>query len=406
MGKAPAAAARRFSEWRYGMFIHFGLFSIMGRHEWAMCYERIPFEEYRPLIDRFDPKPGCVRRWLELAKEAGMRYACLTTRHHEGFCLFDSAQTDFQVMHSPAGRDLVAEYVEACRDLDLGVGLYYSVADWGDKGFVAGPIADPGGWQRFVDVAHAQLEELMTSYGEISYLFYDGCPPPESWGAAEINEKIRGWQPDILISDRCSLDEDVKSAEGFTIGDPGKLWESCITSNKSWGFNYGDTCWKHARELVELLQVCAHNGGNLLFNIGPDGSGEVPAPAVELLREAGAWVQRNGEAIFGTDAHPFNYADQKLSTAKGNTAYLPLHYYHGRESTIAGIANRVLGARILGTDQPVAFRQEGARVFLDGLPEAAPDPLLTVIALDLDGAPAAIPHPLMGKAKYEEVQEA
>ncbi|MBI4024433.1 MAG: alpha-L-fucosidase, partial [Verrucomicrobia bacterium] len=243
-GKAPEKFIRWFREARYGMFIHFGLYSILGRHEWALCYERIPFEEYRKLARRFNPKHLDVRAWADLARKSGMRYACLTTRHHEGFALFDTQASDFNSVNSPARRDLVREYVEACRNTGLGVGLYYSVADWGDPGFLAGPRRDPKAWKRFVRIVHEQLRELMTRYGRVDYLFYDGCPPPKTWGCATINAEIRRLQPHILISSRCGLDEDVISAEGHTISDPGKLWESCLTTNSSWGYNYGDDDWK------------------------------------------------------------------------------------------------------------------------------------------------------------------
>jgi alpha-L-fucosidase len=170
--KAPAAAVARFARMRYGLFIHFGLYSLIGRHEWAMCYERIPPEEYRKLANRFNPTNLDVSDWVRQAKDWGMRYICFTTRHHDGFALFDSQVSSFNAVRSPLGRDLVREYVNACREAGLGVGLYYSIADWGDPGFIAGPGKDPVGWEKFVDVAHRQLEELMTHYGKIDYLFY------------------------------------------------------------------------------------------------------------------------------------------------------------------------------------------------------------------------------------------
>jgi len=182
MGKAPETSRSWFREARFGLFIHYGLFSLLGRHEWALSYERIPFDEYRTLINRFNPERLDMREWVRLARDAGMRYLCLTTRHHEGFALFETAASAFSSVRSPAGRDLIREYVDACREVDMGVGLYYSVADWGDPGFVAGPQRDAEGWRRFVDVAHTQLRELMTNYGEIQYLFYDGCPPPRFVG--------------------------------------------------------------------------------------------------------------------------------------------------------------------------------------------------------------------------------
>lgn len=397
--KAPEKSLRWFREARYGMFIHFGLYSSMGRGEWALCIDRIPFEEYRKLALRFNPRNLRIADWVGLAQKNGMRYMCLTTRHHEGFALFDTKASDFNSVNSPAKRDLVREYVDACRKARMGVGLYYSVADWGDPSFVAGPREDPKGWKRFVRVVHEQLRELMSNYGKVDYLFYDGCPSDASfWGGAEINAEIRRLQPDILISDRCGLNEDVQSAEGHIIGDPGKSWETCMTHNNSWGWNANDSAWKTTREIIIQLMTCAHNGGNYLLNVGPDGSGCIPAKSVRMLNQVGKWLERNGEAIYGTDPHPFNYADLKLSTARGTTAYIPFVLYYGPQTMVAGVGNRVKKVRILTTGRSVRFKQQGNRVFLTGLPVANPDPFLTVLAFELDGKPRGVPNPLLDNA--------
>lgn len=388
-----------FRQARYGMFIHYGLYSLLGRHEWVMCYERIPFTEYRKLAERFSPETLDMNRWAETARDSGMRYMCLTTRHHEGFALFDTKASDFNSVRT-CGRDLVKEYVEACRRHNLRVGLYYSVADWGDNGFLAGPKKDPSGWKRFVDTAHKQLAELMSNYGKIDYLFYDGCPPPETWGCREINKEIRRLQPDILISDRCGLEEDVRSAEQYTIADPGRLWESCMTMNQSWGYNYGDRNWKTPVEVVRTLLTCAHNGGNLLLNVGPRFDGTIQQEAMEILQVVGEWLKRNGEAVYGTEPHPFDYADMKLSTSKGNIAYIPLHHYHGPETTVAGLGNRIKSVTILSTGEKIDYRQDGNRVFITGLPEKPPDLLFTVLKMELDGKPRGVPSPLTAKDKY------
>ncbi|MDD5706932.1 MAG: alpha-L-fucosidase [Kiritimatiellae bacterium] len=402
--KAPAQAIRRFVENRYGMFIHFGLYSVYGRHEWAMCYERIPKAQYRQVAKRFKPREGCAREWVKLAKSVGMRYACLTTRHCEGYSLFDSPANPFNAVRTGPRRDLVREFVEACRENGIRPCLYYSVADWGDPGFVAGPKDDPKGWKRFIGVVHAELKTLMTNYGEIDYLFYDACPPdPKVWGVAELNAEIRHLQPNILISDRCCLNEDVASAEQHTMSSPGKPWECCLTMNESWGYNSTDEDWKTPRELVKTLLICIHNDGNLLLNVGPQADGTVPARSVRDLKAAWRWISRNKELVYGTKGNPFNYADQKLSAYRGHTAYVPLHFYHGPDTVVAGIGNKVRSARVLGAGQAVRFRQKNGRVSLIGLPARMPDKPFTVIALELDGPPHGIPHPLLGqgRAKYD-----
>jgi alpha-L-fucosidase len=221
-----------------------------------------------------------------------------------------------------------------------------------------------------------------------------------TWRAAEINAEIRRLQPDILISSRCGLDEDVISAEGHVISDPGSLWECCLTTNKSWGWNSADNEWKTPREAIMTFMTCLHNGGNFLLNIGPDSEGKVPLPAVELLDAVGGWVTRNSEAIFGSTPHPLNYADQKLSTGKGETVYVPLHFYYGPETVVAGIGNKVQSVTLLGPGASVAFEQIGDRLFLWGLPEEPWDAYLPIIVIKLLGEPLGIPTPLIAAAKY------
>jgi alpha-L-fucosidase len=325
---------------------------------------------------------------------------CLTARHHDGFSLWPTSTDD---CHSGAllGRDIVGEYVTACRAAGLRVGIYYSVLDWSDPRCVAGPKGDRAGWDEFIGDCRTELVELMTGYGQVDYLFYDGCPPVNVWDAVGINAEIRCLQPGILISSRCGLPEDVDSAEQQTMSDPGKLWESCITANLSWGYNTGDPEWKTARQVIYTLLTCAHNGGNLLFNMGPDGRGHIPPEGQRLLREVGEWLERNGEAVYGTDPHPFDYQDQRFSTSRGHTAYFALNHFFGPQTMLISIANEVERVRVLGTGQEVAFRQEGPRLFLDGLPEEPPDPVMPMIAVELDGPPRAVPHPLLDLSRYD-----
>jgi alpha-L-fucosidase len=386
-----APAVERFRNNRFGMFIHYGLYSLLNRREWAMYYERIPVPEYRKLADQFKPDGLNLDSWLELAKQTGMKYACLTTRHHDGFCLFDTAETEFNSVKTAARRDLVREFVDSCRRHDIRPTLYYSVADWSDPGYTAGPRDNPEGWERYVQTAHNQLKELMSNYGPIDYLFYDGCPPPDAWRAAEINQELRQLQPELLISDRCQLDEDVASSENHLRAHP-KTWECCMTTNESWGCNYGDIHRKTPYILVKALANCMHNGGNLMLNLGPLPDGSIHPEDRELFEAIGGWIARNQEAVYGTTPAPFNKHDYKLSCAKGNTAYIAFHFYHGPETIVCGIGNQVQKIRLLCTGEEIAFRQEGDRVFMTGLPEQWPD-IMPVVALDLDGPPVGIPNP-------------
>lgn len=397
--KAPSAAIERFRNNRFGMFIHYGLYSLLNRREWAMYYERIPVAEYRKLAEQFHPETLDVADWVKLAKETGAKYICLTTRHHEGFCLFDTALTDFNSVKTAAKRDFVREFVDACRAQDIRPALYYSVADWSDAGYTGGPEKSPVEWRRYVETALAQLRELMSNYGVIDYLFYDGCPDPADWGAKEINAELRKLQPDLLISDRCQLDEDVASSENHT-GSHNKPWECCMSTNNSWGCNYGDIYWKRASDIVNTLATCMHNGGNFLLNMGPLADGSVQHKDRILFEEVGGWVERNKEAVFGTLPNPFNFCDQKLSCYCGTIAYTAYYFWHGPETVIAGVGNQVKRVRLLATGEQIVFRQSGARVMLVGLPEMRPD-ILPVIAMELDGAPRGVENPFKcGTAKF------
>ncbi|MEI8248359.1 MAG: alpha-L-fucosidase [Lentisphaerota bacterium] len=391
--KAPVDAAERFGEWRYGMFIHYGLYSIIGRGEWVMCRERIPFEEYSKLADKFKPSANCAQEWIALAKRSGMKYACLTARHHDGFCLFDTASTDYNSVKTATGRDIVREYVAACLESGLGVGIYYSVGSWEDPGFIAGPTAAKQ-WAEFVARDHAQLKELMSNYGKIDYLFYDGCPPPETWDAAGINAEIRKLQPDILISERCGTNEDVASSENHSGGHPGKLWESCYTLNDSWGYNRFDNNLKTSEEVIVLLTSLAHNGGNLLLNVGPMPDGAIQAEAVFVMEKAGEWLNLNGDAVYGTNPHPFDYIDQEISTAKRNYIYIVLQSDFGPERKICGIGNKVSSIKLLNSGQEISFQQQHDKIFIEGLEYKKTAELPRVLCLDIEGEPQGIPNPL------------
>ena len=390
--KAPEEAVKRFRDARFGMFIHYGLYSLMNRREWAMYLERIPVAEYRKLMGRFNPENLDVSSWIRLAKDSGMKYACLTTRHHDGFCLFKTAETSFNSYESPAHRDLVREFVDACRAHDILPTLYYSVADWSDPGYTAGPTQNPEGWERFVKIVHAQLKELMSNYGPIGYLFYDGCPPAASWRAEELHCELRRLQPEMLISDRCRLDEDVASSEQH-LKAYDKPWECCMTMNMgAWGCDKGQIHYRSAYELACSLATCMHNGGNFLLNVGPFGDGSIHPEELRLLKELGGWVNRSREAVYGTTKAPFDKHDYQLSCARGNTAYIAFHSYRGPETMVCGIGNKVRKIRLLATGGEISFRQEADRVFLTGLPEKSPD-IMAVIAMELDGTPKGIKNP-------------
>ncbi len=384
-----------FKQARFGMFIHWGVYSILARGEWVRLVERIPSSQYESLAYKFNPKKYNPEEWVALAKEAGMKYMVLTTRHHDGFSLFDSEVSDFTAPKTGAGRDLVAEYVDACRKAGMKIGFYYSLLDWRYPAYFKGPRKDPEGWSEFLDYVHTQVKELCTNYGKIDILWYDGKWPwsAEDWKAKELNSMVRKLQPEIIINNRSGIPEDFDTPEQKIQPptDPNRMWETCMTMNDNWGYSAGDHNWKTVRQLIQNLVRCASGGGNYLLNVGPKADGTIPDPSIRRLKKIGSWMKVNGESIYGSERCPFRGGMVGLTTAKGNIVYLHVFHWPGREITIAYVKNRVLAAEILTNGQKINVVQEGDRVFLRGLPNRPPDPYDTVIELELDGKPEAYP---------------
>lgn len=382
-----------FKEARFGMFIHWGLYSVLGRGEWVMYLEHIPVEEYSKLAEKFKPTKFNPDEWVSYAKEAGMRYMVLTSRHHDGFSLFDSKVSNYTAPKTAAGRDLVAEFIKACHKAGMRVGLYYSLLDWRWPAYWRGPKNDPEGWSKFLEYVHTQVEEICSNYGKLDVLWYDGAWPykAEDWRAAELNAKVRKLQPEILINNRSGLPEDFDTPEQhISFSPPGRLWETCMTTTETWwGYCKGDP-WRSTRKLIQTLVTCASGEGNLLLNVGPKADGTFPAKAIRILREIGSWMKVNGESIYGSERCPFS-ASVGTFTAKANKAYLHVFRWPGREICIAGVGNDVKDVYMLATGEHIKFSKSGGRVFLRELPARAPDPYDTVIVLELDDKPHGLP---------------
>ena len=385
-----------FNRARYGMVIHWGAYSVAGRGEWAMNRERIPFAEYRErYAARFLAEKYRPEEWARLARDAGMGYVVLTARHHDGFALWDTALRDFNSVQLGPRRDLIRPYVEAVRAAGLKVGLYYSVADWTHPDYPE-PFArdwpkawpDEGARKRFIAYYRAQLDELMTRYGKIDMLWYDGCIPDPTDGA-EVNAFVRTLQPDILLNSRNGRQfEDFDNSEqAIHPAAPGKNWEACMTLNDSWGYHAGDHNWKSAREVIRMLTETAKGGGNLLLNVGPRADGSIPEESVAILRQAGDWLRRNGEFLADSERSPFSWNSFGNTTVKGNTVYLHLSNGPGEELCYTEIGNRVTSVRLVDGGTPVAFRQENNRLFLTGLPYPLRDPIATTLAIEVEGRP-------------------
>lgn len=361
---ARSAAFRRD---RFGMFIHWGLYAIPARGEWVRSTEQIPPEDYEYLKEEFDPVRYDPKKWAKLAKQAGMRYAVLTAKHHDGFCLFDTKTTDFNAVKA-CGRDLVWEFVEAFRAEGLGVGLYYSLLDWhhpdfphyGDRHH---PLRnDPSqtnehrNFDRYLDYMHEQIREICTNYGKLDILWFDFSYDEmrgEAWRATELVQMVRSLQPDVIMDNRLEV-----SGEGFGSlitdhptpysGDfvspeqiippegirdsQGKLvpWEACITMNNNWGYCARDHYFKPADMLIRKLVECVSKGGNLILNVGPDATGEIPQESVEILENIGRWMHRNSASIYGCGRAEMEKPEYGRITRNGNFLY-----YHVMENQVS-----------------------------------------------------------------------
>ncbi len=396
MAEAVAAGTppdhdRRIQWWRqakFGMFVHWGLYSVIGRHEWVMEDEAIPVSQYEQVAKRFKPKPNAARDWARLAKQAGMHYMVMTTKHHEGFCNFDSKLTDYCATKQGPGRDLVKEYVEAARAEGLRVGFYYSLMDWHHPDG-ARCATDEDARKRFVAYTNGLIRELLTNYGKIDILWYDVSWPlsPEGWESERMNKMVFELQPDIVVNNRNKLAGDFATPEQRIVAEADKDWESCMTMNGSWGYQHADDDWKTPKTIVRNLVTCSRDGGNYLLNIGPKGDGSIPEESVKILSAVGRWTSKNGDAVFGTDRCQVRRSNYANFTRKSNTLYMHVHFWPGETVTLGGLRTPVKSARLLASGRDVRFKQDEMRVQFTGLPSTAPDEPATVIAIECDGEP-------------------
>ncbi|WP_391574255.1 alpha-L-fucosidase [Cohnella sp.] len=415
---------REFLRSRFGMFIHWGLYSIPARGEWVRGNEKMSFEQYKVFFDEFDATRYDPRAWARAAKAAGQKYAVLTTKHHDGFCLFDSKLTDFKATNTPAGRDLIREYVDAFRAEGLSVGLYYSIIDWNHPDYPGygdriHPDRDneaakdkPIDFERYLDYMHGQVRELLTNYGKIDIMWFDFSYDDmtgEKWRATELIRMIRSIQPDIIIDNR--LGGDIRAAEPEEYaGDfyspeqiipPGGIvdvngtsipWEACITLNDNWGYHSGDREYKSAAQVIRTLVECVSKNGNLLLNVGPDAKGEITRESLDVLAEVGEWLRLNGDSIYGCGASELAKPEWGRYTQNGNKLYAHVFDRGIGPVYFAGLKGRIKRARLLrdGTELKVELPwmaeqysdiDSGAFITLKGA--RLPDEKDTVIELEL-----------------------
>jgi alpha-L-fucosidase len=386
-----------FKNAKLGLFIHWGLFSLTGRGEWVMRLEMIPNDEYATFADDFKPERFDADEWALAAKRAGMTYMVLTTRHHDGFCLFDSAVSDFTSVKTAAKRDFVAEYVEACRRHGLGVGLYYSLGDW-RFGFpkVSGTAEEA---EQMVAQAHGQVRELLSQYGKIDILWYDGtwkypslvgdthAEIAQFWNSKKLNAMARDLQPEILINNRSGLPEDFGTPEQEVKPDPNRVWECCMTIGdyRGWGYLKHDPTTKTSAQLINSLVTAITSGGNFLLNVGPGPDGVIMPEEANRLEEIGRWVSTYAEAIYGTIPSEIKGAACGFCMKKKHedTHYLFVLHWPGPEGVIVSDPGlHVTEANLLPSGRRLLVtHKNGHRLVLSGLPSEPVDPYCSVVKL-------------------------
>ncbi|MBN1846543.1 MAG: alpha-L-fucosidase [Sedimentisphaerales bacterium] len=428
--ETPQQRDARMHWWRdarFGMFIHWGLYAIpagewqgnTGHAEWIRHTAKIPITEYDRFVPQFNPVKFDADAWVRMAKRAGMKYIVITSKHHDGFCLWDSKQTDYDVMNTPFRRDILRELTDACKRQGVRMCFYHSIMDWHHPDYL--PRRDwekadrpEGGadYNRYIPYLKNQLRELVSRY-QPGVLWFDG-EWEDTWThpmGRDLYGFVRSLQPDIIINNR--VDKGRRGMQGLTregdyCGDfgtpeqeipdqglPGMDWESCMTMNAHWGWNKNDTNWKSSEDLIRKLIDIASKGGNFLLNIGPQADGTFPAEAIERLDRIGKWMDVYGESIYGTQASPFDKPSWGRCTQKqlaGNRTRLYLHVFdspQNRRLILPGLASRPVKAFLLDGGQPLACDRQETFVSIM-LPERMPDPIASVVALDIDGAPQIV----------------
>jgi alpha-L-fucosidase len=383
-----------FPESRYGLFIHWGPYAAYGRGEQVLFREHLDPVEYVERACAWNPTHYDPQLWAETAKDHGFRYGVLTSRHHDGYCLWDTATTDYSSADQAPQRDLVGEFVEAFRAAGLRVGLYYSLIDWRIPAWFEGPEKNPEGWDRMRDYIHTQVEELLTQYGKIDYFWFDGVWPRtrEELKGDRLVARMRELQPHLLINNRLGGREsgDVGTPE-HRIQAESRLWESCqVTTWRLWGYTIGER-WRPADKLLDMLCECASKGGNLLLNVGPQADGRLPPEFLTRSDAIGRWLDVHGEAVYGNDGGDVTeFVTRGWQTTKGNALYLILRFWDGRPTLrLADLVTPVEKVELLTTGQTLDFEQQDEELFIHGLPRTRPTPLFPVIKITCADRPEA-----------------
>jgi alpha-L-fucosidase len=420
-----ASRMKWWREARFGLFIHWGLYAIpagewkgeTNHAEWILETAQIPVEQYEQFALQFNPTAFSAAQWVKYAKDAGMKYIVITSKHHDGFCLFDSKHTDYDVIDAtPFKRDVLKELAEECRRQGLKMCFYHSIMDWHHPDYLPrraweARSSEGADFERYVDYMKKQVAELLTHYGELGVLWFDG-EWEYTWEeerGRDLYAHVRSFQPGIIVNNRVG-----KGRAGMagtydpetSVGDFGTPeqeipatgldydWETCMTMNDHWGFNKNDNNWKSEEDLIRKLVDIASKGGNFLLNVGPTAEGMFPRPSVERLQAMGKWLNVNGESIYGTKASLFESLKWGRSTTKPNKLYFHVFDWPGDGKLIVpGLITSVKSAYLLDGPNTELEATLYPDLTVISVPEKAPDPIVSVICCDFDGEPEVVRSP-------------
>jgi alpha-L-fucosidase len=401
------AAREWFQDAKFGLFVHWGIYSLLQNGEWIMNTRGITVPEYETLAPQFDPVKFDPAEWVALVKAAGMRYITITSKHHDGFAMFDSKVSDWDIVdRTPYGRDVLAMLAEECRKQGIKLFFYHSQLDWhqtdyfprGGTGQRAGR-PDGGDWDRYLDYMDAQLAELLTDYGPIGGIWFDGMwdKPDADWRLGQTYAMIHRLQPATLIGsnhhrapypgeDFQMFEKDLPGANtaGFNTTEVGALpLETCETMNGSWGYNLTDRSFKSLDDLVRYLVNAAGRNANFLLNVGPMPTGEIQPEFQERLRAMGAWLARNGDAIYGTRGGPIPPRPWGVTTQKGNRVFVHVLDWQDTQLSLPPLPAPIRGATLLSDGSRVPFRTAREGVTLT-LPERGGDTIDLIVVLEME----------------------
>jgi alpha-L-fucosidase len=433
--KAPPAAAAKetkeqrdarmawFRDAKFGLFIHWGVYSVPAGEwqgnknygEWFLEETHMPVSQYEKFRDQFNPVKFDAKQWVAVAKGAGMKYLVITSKHHDGFAMFDTKLTDWGIKSTPFKRDPMKELAAACKEAGIKFCFYHSIMDWHHPDYaprrvwndVAKAKGDPQ-FDRYVAFMKGQLKELVTNYGPLGILWFDG-EWEDTWTqdrGKDLYAYVRGLQPDIIVNNRVGKNR--QGMQGLSKGDdvvgdygtpeqeipagglPGVDWESCMTMNNHWGYNKNDQNWKSSAEMIRMLIDIASKGGNYLLNVGPTSEGLIPEPSVQRLAEIGKWMKVNGEAIHGTTAGPFSKAPAwgRVTQQSGKLYLHVFDWPKDGKLVVPGLAAKVKAAYLLADANRAALKTTANADRVEvAVPGQAPDAVASVVVVELDGKP-------------------